>query len=225
LKKLLKLKEWLTVPEASRHLSILFGEEVSEADVLRLALDGHLTLSVHFVNHATAQCGKTIPLADAKIEEVPNIFGDGVIKMIKGLLLSDDRVLSFAKQVVSIDGVWDLPMLGDEGLDVERKYQSLTNGPAVELTNLERPLVNRPDDTWTRIVEHFSDNKYFNKNNLKSPRNHPDNYYPAGALPADAVFVVRTSALQDLEARLSEPGADVERPVGQRERTTAAASS
>ena len=29
--KLFKLKEWLTVPEAARHLSILFSEEVSEA--------------------------------------------------------------------------------------------------------------------------------------------------------------------------------------------------
>jgi hypothetical protein len=47
-----KFKEWLTVPDAARHLSILFGEDVSEADVLQLALDGHLTLSVHFVNHA-----------------------------------------------------------------------------------------------------------------------------------------------------------------------------
>ena len=50
MKKLLKLREWLTVPEAAGHLSILFGEDVTEADVLRLALDGHLTLSVNFVN-------------------------------------------------------------------------------------------------------------------------------------------------------------------------------
>ena len=91
LKKLLKLKDWLTVPDAARHFSILFGDDVSEADVLRFALDGHLTLSVHFVNHATAQCGKIIPLADAEIVEVPNIFGGGVFEMLKGLRLSDDR--------------------------------------------------------------------------------------------------------------------------------------
>jgi hypothetical protein len=140
--------------------------------------------------------------------------------MIIGLCLSDDRVLSFDRQIASIDGIWDLSMLGAELLNVEHKYQLLTDGPAVELTNLEGPLVNRPDGTWSRIVENFSENKLFNKKNLKSPRNHHDNYYPAGALPEDAVFVVRTSALQDLEARLSEPGPDVERPVGQRERTT-----
>jgi hypothetical protein len=66
MKTLLKLREWLTVPEAARHLSALFGEDVTEADILRLALDGHLTLSVYFLNAATARCGKTIPLADAE---------------------------------------------------------------------------------------------------------------------------------------------------------------
>ena len=60
MKKLLKLKEWLAVSDAAKHLSILFGEEVVEADVLRLALDGHLTLSVLFVNGASARCGRSL---------------------------------------------------------------------------------------------------------------------------------------------------------------------
>ncbi|MDD5757980.1 MAG: hypothetical protein PHI06_02740 [Desulfobulbaceae bacterium] len=55
--KLWKLKEWLTVPEAARHLSIMFGEEVNETDVLRLALDGHLKLSINFVNGTSARRG------------------------------------------------------------------------------------------------------------------------------------------------------------------------
>ena len=46
--KLSKLKEWFTVPEAAKHLSIVFHEDVSEADVLRLALDGRLSLSIYF---------------------------------------------------------------------------------------------------------------------------------------------------------------------------------
>ena len=39
MKKLLKLKQWLTVADAAHHLGILFGEDVSEADVLRLEGD------------------------------------------------------------------------------------------------------------------------------------------------------------------------------------------
>jgi len=41
--RLLKLKEWLLVPEAAKYLSMLFNEEVKETDVLRLALGKHLT--------------------------------------------------------------------------------------------------------------------------------------------------------------------------------------
>jgi hypothetical protein len=219
LKKLLKLKEWLTVPDAARHLSILFGEDVAVADVLQLALDGHLTLSVNFVNHAEAQCGRIIPLADAK-REVIKISENEFFHTIEGLYIGDDRVFSYGTDITSIEGVWDLAMLGTERIDVEHNYQFLTGGPAVDLTNLEGPLVNHPDGTWARIVDHFSDNEFFNKKNLKSPRNHPHNYYPAGGLPSDAVFVVRTSALQNLEAHISEPEPGTERPVGRRERST-----
>ncbi|SFU32451.1 hypothetical protein SAMN05216417_101233 [Nitrosospira multiformis] len=56
--KLLKLKKWLTISDAVRYLEIVLGEEISEADVLRFALDGHLTLSVDLVNHAKVKYGK-----------------------------------------------------------------------------------------------------------------------------------------------------------------------
>ena len=55
--KLFKLRKWLTIPETAKHLSLMFGEEVTEADILRLGLDGHLKLSVYFVNHAHAKAG------------------------------------------------------------------------------------------------------------------------------------------------------------------------
>jgi hypothetical protein len=221
LKKLLKLKEWLTVPEAARHLSILFGEDVSEADVLRLALDGHLTLSVYFVNHAEAQCGGVVSLGEADRVEIPAIDGIRIINMIKGgLYLGDDKVFSFNNRPVTIGGIWDLTMIGSETIHVEHRYQLLTGGPSVELQSLEGPLVNLPDGTWGRLVEHFSNNEFFDKDKLKSPRNHPNNYYPAGGLPSDAVLVVRTSALSRLEALISNPEPDTKRPIGRRERTT-----
>jgi Protein of unknown function (DUF3141) len=43
---------------------------------------------------------------------------------------------------------------------------------------------------------------------------------PAYALPADSVVVVRTSALRDLEARISEPDQRTEKPIERRERAT-----
>jgi hypothetical protein len=46
LSKLPKLKKWLTVPETAKHLSVILNDEIVEADVLRLALDGYLKLSI-----------------------------------------------------------------------------------------------------------------------------------------------------------------------------------
>jgi len=55
--KLFKFKEWLTIPDAAKHLSHFFGEKISEADVLRLGIDGHLKLSVHFSKPIIAKYG------------------------------------------------------------------------------------------------------------------------------------------------------------------------
>ncbi len=96
MRKLLKLKEWLTVSDAARHLSILFGEEVSEADVLRLALDGHLTLSVDFVNHASARCGPIVPIEDAK-RYTFQTFQNETVQAIEGCTSAMARFWSLAR--------------------------------------------------------------------------------------------------------------------------------
>ena len=43
-----RLRGWLTVREAAAHLSEISGRNVTEAQVLLLGLEGHLTLSVNF---------------------------------------------------------------------------------------------------------------------------------------------------------------------------------
>ena len=63
MKKLYQLKKWLNIEDAARHLTIVFGEPVSEADVLQLGLDGHLKLSVNFVNGAVARYGKVVNIS------------------------------------------------------------------------------------------------------------------------------------------------------------------
>lgn len=59
--KLFAFKEWLTVSDAARHLSIVFGEDVTETDVLRLAADRRLCMSVRFVNHTCVRRGLVVP--------------------------------------------------------------------------------------------------------------------------------------------------------------------
>ncbi len=146
LKKLLNLKQWLTVPDAARHLSILLGEDVSEADVLRLALDGHLTLSVYFVNHTSARCGPIVSRADAKRHTVPAFDNFEATEIIEGVEVGD-QVIEYLPLIFQLQDVWDLKMQGAEQIDVEHRYQFLTGGPPVDLYSLAGAIVCREDGT------------------------------------------------------------------------------
>ena len=227
---LYKLKEWLTVPDAAAHLSIAFGEEVTEADVLRLGLDRHLTLSVNFVNHGHGRLGKVVPVERATVVMLKTLMpGEKPLKTVKGTYLSNGEVLEFVHpeetKVDSIDGIWDLPMCGGERLDVEHWNQELTGGPDVTLINLGETFVNRPDGTWcqlhvqleVRVRDQDGDERVWIKTEAlpngsklvmreKGFKGHlrERSWIPAGGLPDDAVLVVRTAALDDLKARVSK---------------------
>jgi hypothetical protein len=230
LKTLLSLKPWVTIPDAARHLSILFGEDVTEADVLRLGLDGRLMLSVYFVNPVTGCLGRASPLADANRRSVPSPSGGYLVELVDGLQISDDQVIKVDPEIVEIVGDWNLLMQGAERLDIERRYQSLTNGPAVKLTNLKGPIVWQPGGTYCQLKTRYLPGERFPQLDDEKPEEtfgaflqsfkDPSNYYPAQGLPEDSVLFVRTSALQELEALYRQPPNIAEKPVERRERAT-----
>lgn len=251
--KLLKLKAWLTLDDAAKHLSMMFGEVVSKADVLRLALDGRLTLSVNFINGAKARCGPMIKSEQVHWTELPGLSG-GTVRLPEVVMLNDGSAIKLDDEVVSLRGIYDLPMLGNERLDVEHLYQQLTDGPEVTLQGLDGPFV-VAGDVYCQLQESFDDNEYqsgstaagraleafieregldderaealrrqhkadreeFKQRRAERPAN--EQYYPAGGLPEDAVFVVRTDALTELLAAASE--SERAKPdLGTRERDT-----
>lgn len=162
--KLFRLKKWLTLEEAARRLSSSAEEPISEADVLRLALDGELVLSVDFVNHARGK-----PWAKASLESARTFTYDASFfgeegeprQIIAGFALSEDEVLQpiDVDEPVTLRGVFDLAMWGAEALDVENLYQELTDGPPVELMNIEGAFVYR-DGAFFQLLESFEDNGY-----------------------------------------------------------------
>lgn len=159
--KLLKLKEWLTVGDTAKHLSISTGEEVTEPDILRLALDGHLTLSVNFINHARGRPARIEPLGVQHLT-----FGefDKAIPLADQFLTGDllpnrEEVLTYEGEEQNpdiVEGVWNLLMLGAERLDVEHAYQNITGGPSVELICLDGPFVSNEDGSKVfQILDYF----------------------------------------------------------------------
>jgi hypothetical protein len=213
--KLFALKHWVELEEAARYLSILIGEEANRDDLLRLGLDGHLTLSVRFTSATSARCGRTIPLAEAKRHEIPTLEGDGFFVCIEGTVIPGERVIVFEEQVTTIVDLWDLPMLGGDRLEVENLYERARWREAPELFNMEGSFVVSPDGLYCQLLDRFEERR--------GPPNkpyHPDNYYPAAGLPDDSVIVVRTEALRQFASRLSDESEVEAKPLERRERAT-----
>lgn len=167
--KLFKLKKWLTLKEAARHLCDVCSEEVTEADVLRLALDRYLTLSVNFVNHAYVKPGKVVHFDDEKLKDLVSqgiypselewIDGFYDKKILLTPRIGKDKYLKIKEKVVEIDSVWDLPMIGGETIYVENKYQELTGGPLVELININGTFVGRNDGIICEVQDIFDESQ------------------------------------------------------------------
>lgn len=206
--KLFKLKEWLTVPEAARHLSNLFGEEVSEADVLRLALDRHLKLSVNFINQVYGKRGKLIAYEDEEnlpaefrsiLATLPEEQKDKIVSGFKKLGTFDEHFVCLDKKITTIDGVWDLPLVAGQLYVIENEYQKLSGGPEVITPITGASFFVRDGGIVCQLYEELDDSF------VAKVENESDRYYPAVAsLPDDSVLVVRTSALLDLHERVNE---------------------
>ena len=286
--KLFSLKEWLTIDDAARHLSNVLGEDVTNADVLRLGLDGRLRLSIQFVNHTKGRCGKVVTWneTDWRLAPEPNFTGnekmeqdvpgltdqcrpnppklqalyDEICESERGkycrrllnLIIDDERFLALSDDLTVLEGVWDLPMIGNELRHVESKYHDLTGGPRAEpggffagafvegldgqicqiqkrrdnnklqsglkaeLEDLEHDsaqmMVLDPLKDWAADEEALPHRAGENRKKfMDEGKARLATYYPAGALPEDAVIVVRTEALRDFEQTLnSAPAAKPE---------------
>jgi hypothetical protein len=152
--KLYKLKKWLTLQEAINHISIALDEPVTEADIYRFALDKHLTLSVNFVNGTCAYLGQRYS-SDKGLGAYLDKFSLEEINLLNDFWLpSLDNT-----QVRSIQGVWDLTLLGSEAIDLEFNYQKLTSGVEVTLVGLEGVFVKK-GDVYASLLTDFEDNEF-----------------------------------------------------------------
>jgi len=89
-----------------------------------VALDGQLKLSVYFVNHAHARCGKIVSYEDIEWRELPSEWAIDMpnipdeekgkpVHVMKNMNIGDDRYLNLNENVITIKGVWDLCMISE----------------------------------------------------------------------------------------------------------------
>lgn len=227
--KLMDLKEWLTVAETAKYLTSEFGEDVTEADVFRLALNGRLRLSVHFINYAKARYADFISLGrwQRYYDMNGNLIRETVHKSAKdfelifkkckylcfkytidpepgtgychqmGGDLDISKLLRLSDKVETLRGVFDLPLIGNERLDIERTYQKLTGGSPVNARNLGGAIVIGRNGRMYQLQEHYEEIELLN-----NEQHNKNNYRPAGSLPTDAVIVLRVESLNEFDELL-----------------------
>ena len=177
-----KLREWLTIEETASELSTALSEHVYASDVLRLVLDGHLELSIQLPAKTTASCQKL----DDDAPNAPRTHG-------------------------TINGVWDVPMVGRARSQIENDYQWQRGGLCVPK---EAPL--------GALVKHKQENLL-----CEIPPGRAESRFSSqleSEFPEGSVLGVRRSALEAFiqrHAPVPAPTSDpLDKPLGQRERTT-----
>jgi len=221
MRKLFRLKEWLSVEDAASHLSQLFGEYVSKADILQLALDGKLTLSVYLFNKTLAIEKKLVPWGDAK--KVPS--SDGETMVILGEYWDSETILVENECTpIEIEGVYDLTMKGAEKRLVEKIcYQfaddkKVANDSAVKLFHHNGAILKSKDERYYSVESGLKevDPYAFELNNEFNNKDHRL-FYSKKWLPDASVFVVRTQSLQKMHETFSDQS---EKPISTTERNS-----
>ncbi|OFC70827.1 hypothetical protein [Alteromonas confluentis] len=119
--KLLKLKKYLPLTDATNYLSTVLEEQVSLADLYELALDGHLAISIRFPEQTFAT---ETNLVSDKDSEARQTKAETVLPT------------NTEKRIHYISGTYDLAMLGLEKYEIRKLHQRETDGPVPTLAEM-----------------------------------------------------------------------------------------
>jgi hypothetical protein len=125
---LAEAKDCVTLGEAALHLSKVTGQTLTEADILGLALNGHLQLSV-FLPQTVADCW-----------DVPEDIPEGNVPDY----WADTGQNAVVVSVEAIRGVWDLPLVPPGEIEVRRLNNELRSIPWLPVKATIGTLVERP---------------------------------------------------------------------------------
>lgn len=202
MESLLSRKGWYTLAEACLRLSKSFPPSMSEADLLQLAIEQHLTLSVVFSEPALADVFRPVVEADIEYRELPLPRGEGTIKVPANgevvYALDGQPYQKTDSQVHLAEGsAFDLAMIGGEAADVQDLFWSLHNKHREETCNLDGTFCRVETEDGPRLLR------------LMEPLNgHPGSYYPIGRLPSTAMLVVSLQSLQEMSTKGREDSSE-----------------
>lgn len=157
--KLNNLKSFHTLKQAATLLSAFTKIEISEADILHYALEGHTTLSVKFICQAPGLRWELVSIENAETCEVDFFTSSPYI----GIQINDSQVLekrhSHEDSPESMTGVYDILMWGSGKLVAERAYQSVTDFKNVTMHEFYGIFLRSDSGEIYELKEHYEYNE------------------------------------------------------------------
>ena len=189
--KLLLLREWLAVPEVAQYLSSVLEEVVSEAKVLRLALDGHLSLSVYLPRPTNV-----FPASITSINDEQN--RGFLIKNLTGLP-KDNSYLKIWKdnEIEQVQGIFGLPMIFGERLAIEAECLKVGRGIRFCLPATNHIVIERGDKLF--CLQIASTRAIYSAGQVPLRIGEEAVYVNAIDFPTSAILAVRSPALRKFE--------------------------
>lgn len=242
--RLYKLKTWLTLEGAASHLSSVLSEPVGVDDLLQLAIEKRLKLSVRTPEPFYANKGSVHSLDNARVmlrvtssyklcrpktdvealeQKIAGFWNlrelnDDIKKEVTeqnveiffvGNLVSQQEHVIFSKEVLRLPpGVYDLPMLSSEVLDIEAMYSHLVHGEVIETVCLDGMWVEQEGCLYRMCELATSDDNtegYETLEKWQERYENPDRWCPADSFPGGSSIIVRRKNLDSLIACLEEP--------------------
>lgn len=198
--KIWSLKPWLPLPQAAQFIATLIDEfDVSEADLLHLAIDGQITLSVVFPDAVEACTCSFVDPNRVEYQTVPSLDGLRDVRLPVGGAVyetRDGRTFQIDGQVVDLpdDQPFDLLMIGGERADVQRAFWRLSGATTEDTINIDGTFVaSWPERQVFQLLGRLIGA------DLRGSR------YPLGSLPGNFVLVIRQAEVRRFVDSIAQP--------------------
>lgn len=216
------LKEWLTVDDAAKYLSVILGEAVSSLDVIHFAMSGKLDVSIRFVNAVYAQRCDIVEEKDAELVEGIPVKGVPSYKVRLGHQSSyfPGRLIVPSGEVWIASGIYNFPLMPENLIELEAIFQEMIKGPDVDARGFDSVYFYDENGILHEIMDRVTEvcwaEDFYSVENFRPS---------IEGLPEDASIVFKSAALlkfQEMVANtyvVDKPSKDMA-TLGQRERTT-----
>jgi hypothetical protein len=163
-------RPWLTLPGAAKYLSDQGIGDGTEAFILRQGLDKRIKLSVKLTKPIWANPCQWVfyDAENLKAARSNKIYPDELKwhettdgPKLASLYLGDNKFLNIQdKEWISVGGVWDLPMVDGDWMEIEQKWRSLTGASRDSRRVMYGVFLEGDDGAVCRLKDLFNVSEY-----------------------------------------------------------------